>query len=213
MWSIQEHGRHDWATQSLTPLPSLGEICYWWSLRSRDTQCHKQSIQKPICLKRVSRHSLGSSQTTMQSTKTQRGVIVLRLWPNKGITWPSSSWTLCRPFWEPTRSTSRLAGRGTGIVLELLTMEVHQNSTALTARWNKHRCPPVGNKKNSTRTCYIKMHFASIASKRQHLAVVGVVIHLNAKTAIVERSLTQEHISVKDATKMLNMMQQPARLL
>ena len=76
-----------------------------------------------------------------------------------------------------------------------------------------NRCPPVGNKKNSTRTCYIKMHFASIASKRQHLAVVGVVIHLNAKTAIVERSLTQEHISVKDATKMLNMMQQPARLL
>jgi hypothetical protein len=57
------------------------------------------------------------------------------------------------------------------------------------------------------------MHFASIANKRQHLAVIGAVIHLNAKTAIVERSLTQEHISVKDATKMLNMTQQPARLL
>lgn len=36
---------------------------------------------------------------------------------------------------------------------------------------------------------------------------------LKCKTAIVERSLTQEHISAKDATKMLNMMQQPARLL
>lgn len=43
------------------------------------------------------------------------------------------------------------------------------------------------------------MHFASIANKRQHLAVIGAVIHYNAKTAIVERSLTQEHISVKDS--------------
>jgi hypothetical protein len=57
------------------------------------------------------------------------------------------------------------------------------------------------------------MRFANIAIKRQHIAAFGGVIHLNAKTAIVERSLTQEHISVKDATKMLNMMQQPARLL
>jgi hypothetical protein len=57
------------------------------------------------------------------------------------------------------------------------------------------------------------MHFVSIVNKRQYSAVYGVVIHLNAKTATVERSLTQEHISAKDATKMLNMMQQPARLL
>jgi len=56
------------------------------------------------------------------------------------------------------------------------------------------------------------MRFANIAIKRQHIAVFGGVTHLNVLNVDASKSLIRKHISVKDATRMLNMMQQLARL-